>query len=52
MTSCPPHVLIMKFSGQMEKKMETYHNVKLFDTDLDRTSLPGRDSIKIHQVKN
>jgi RNase H-fold protein (predicted Holliday junction resolvase) len=27
---------VIKFNRQMEKKMKTYHNVKLFDTELDR----------------
>jgi RNase H-fold protein (predicted Holliday junction resolvase) len=27
---------VLKFNRQMEKKMKTYHNVKLFDTELDR----------------
>ena len=28
---------VLKFNRQMEKKMKTYHNVKLFDTELDRS---------------
>jgi hypothetical protein len=27
---------VLKFNRQMEKKMKTYHNVKVFDTELDR----------------
>jgi RNase H-fold protein (predicted Holliday junction resolvase) len=28
---------VIKFHRQMEKRMKTYHNVKLFDTNLDRS---------------